>query len=74
MRLPAASGVLNGVDVELFHLSAKNVQAIDAQMTGIDYGYVTIRLAKGRIAGFDALRSTKVLDDLVGQPPREAAA
>lgn len=55
-------------DRPLVNLTARVVDAIDAQMSIVgEFGYVTLKVAHGRVAGFDTLRSTRVLDDLVGQ-------
>lgn len=66
-RIPVCTVLANAERYDLFHLTGRNIHALDAQMTGIEFGYVTIKIAHGRVAGFDALRSTRVMDDLVGQ-------
>lgn len=62
------------VEGPLLHLTANHIKAIDMQIHKIvsGFGYVTVKVAHGRIAAFDVLESVRVIDELSGLPPRGA--
>lgn len=74
-RIPVCRVLSNGASLDLFTLTTNTIRALDVHMLNLEFGYVTIKVAHGRVAGFDRMETHKVIDDLVGQPPpREAVA
>lgn len=72
VRIPTATGVLNGLAVDLMNLSRANVLAIDAQITGIRNGYLQLVIVNDRIARFDHHKSTsadEIEREFIGQAP-----
>lgn len=78
VRIPSATGVLNGLAVDLMNLSRANVLAIDAQIAGLRHGYLQLVIVNGRIGRFEHHRVTQAEDlerEFTGQqPPQRAVA
>ena len=72
---PVCTVLANGRRIDLMNLTPKMLEAIDLHLHNLDFGYLTIRVAHSRPAGFDRMETHRVLDDLVGQsPPKRGAA
>ena len=68
-RIPVCAVHANGRRIDLFTVTPKTIEALDVHMLGLDFGYITVRVAHGRVAGFDVMQTHRVVDDLTGQPP-----
>jgi hypothetical protein len=53
----------------LLHLRRAHIESIDMAIHRIasGFGFVTVRVVHGRIAGYDVQESIRVIDELVGQ-------
>ena len=71
--MPVSVIHINGRRHDLFNLTENDILAEDRHLMNLEFGYLQRKVAHGRTAGYDRLDSLRVLDDLVGQPPREKA-